>query len=104
MKEYAKKFYKSKQWQHTRQAYASSVGGLCERCLAKGLYVPGDIVHHKIYIDQVSINNPDISLNWNNLELVCRECHAQEHKLGSHRQNPRRYVVDQYGHAVGVGE
>ena len=41
MKDYSAKLYKSKQWQHTRQAYLASVGGLCERCYAKGLIADG---------------------------------------------------------------
>ena len=47
MKEYARAFYLSPAWQNCRNTYAQSVGGLCERCLRKGLYVPGEIVHHK---------------------------------------------------------
>lgn len=95
MKDYSAKLYKSKQWQHTRQAYLASVGGLCERCLKQGLVVPAEIVHHKIYISPDNIDNPNITLNWNNLECVCRECHAKEHELG--RKYKKRYSVDEFG-------
>lgn len=81
-------FYKSRRWRECRQAYAKSVGGLCERCLKKGLYVPGRIVHHKEYITDENFTDPNIILNWDNLELLCRSCHELEHKgIG------RRYVV-----------
>jgi len=93
MKDYAQTFYKSKRWQSTRQAYFKSVGGLCERCLKKGLYHPAVIVHHKVYIDPQNINNPEITLNWDNLEAVCRKCHEDEHKTGG----KRRYVVAEDG-------
>lgn len=92
MKDYAKGFYCSLAWKNTRRAYAKSKGGLCERCLAKGLYRAGVIVHHKVYLSPENINDPAVSLNWDNLELVCRDCHAQEHD-----GLKRRYTVDELG-------
>lgn len=97
MKEYAKHFYKSIKWQDCRNAYSTSVGGLCERCLKAGEYTPGEIVHHKIPITPENINNPEITLSWDNLELLCRDCHSLVHN-GS----KRRYKVDAYGHVVAV--
>lgn len=46
MKPYAVDFYKSKAWKDTREAYAKSKGYICETCAKKGLYSPGEIVHH----------------------------------------------------------
>jgi len=88
LKDFAEKLYKSKAWQHTRTAYMHSVGGLCERCLKKGLYRPAVIVHHKVYLTAENIDNPEISLAWKNLEALCRDCHEEEH-AGS----GRRYKV-----------
>lgn len=79
MKDYAEKFYKGKKWQDCRNAYAKSVRGLCERCLAKGIIEPGVIVHHKIHLSPENIMDESVALNWDNLELVCRECHAKLH-------------------------
>lgn len=91
MKPFAEKFYKGVPWQQCRNAYAKSKGGLCEECLKNGRYSPGVIVHHKIHITPETINNPNISLSWDNLELLCRDCHAAKHgKL-------KRYKVDEYG-------
>lgn len=90
---FAQKFYKSKAWKETRDAYAASVGWLCERCLAAGLYTPGEIVHHKIHLNIQNINNAEVSLSWDNLELLCRECHANMHKT----QLSRRYIVSDDG-------
>lgn len=92
MKDFATAFYKSKRWQHTRAAYLASVGGLCERCIRKGIYHPAVIVHHKVYLDSETINNPKVSLNWDNLEALCRNCHADEH-LGL----SRRYRINEDG-------
>lgn len=92
MKEYAERFYKSKQWQACRLAYAKSVGGLCENCLRKGYVVPGEIVHHKIHITPDNIESPETTLSFDNLELLCRNCHAEMHGKRS-----RRYTVDETG-------
>ncbi len=99
-KDFARAFYDSPAWKRTRRAYASSVGGLCERCLRSGRYVAGVIVHHIVHLDDSNYGNPDISLNWNNLELLCRECHNEVHKRG--RVLPRRYRVDSAGHVISI--
>ena len=88
-RKFAQKFYKSKAWKETREAYAASVGWLCERCLAVGLYTPGEIVHHKIHLNIQNINNSEVSLAWDNLELLCRNCHANMHKT----QSSCRYII-----------
>ncbi|SKA89644.1 HNH endonuclease [Clostridium sp. USBA 49] len=79
-KEFAKKFYKSKEWEACRQSYIKFVFGLCERCGK-----PGYIVHHKIELNSSNINNPNITLNWDNLEYLCRDCHNKEHNFGRHK-------------------
>lgn len=96
MKEYAKGFYKSKAWKECRAAYAKSVGGLCEICLERGLYRPGEIVHHKRHISPDNITDPRVILDWDNLQLVCRDCHAAIHagKEGA------RYRVDELGRVM----
>ena len=89
----ANEFYKSRSWRNLRRAYYKQAGGLCERCYANGLVVPGEIVHHKIHLNADNINDESISLNTDNLELVCRKCHAELHpELGT-----KRYKVDEYG-------
>ena len=74
MKYWAKNFYRSKAWRTTRQAYFNKKFGICERCGS-----PGDIVHHKIYLTPTNINDINISLNMDNLELLCQDCHNKEH-------------------------
>lgn len=85
MKEWAKHFYKSKAWRQCRDAYFAYRHGLCERCQR-----PGKIVHHKIYLNPSNINDPDISLNWQHLELLCQDCHNKEHH---ERRSVTRYDV-----------
>jgi len=92
MKEYARQFYSSAAWRDTRAAYTASVGGLCERCKAKGKLKPAEIVHHKIHLTPENISDPSIALNWSNLEALCRDCHADVH-----RRVKKRYKIDANG-------
>lgn len=92
MQDFAKDFYKSKTWQKCRQGYIASVGGLCERCLKNGLINPAVIVHHKVHITPDNITDPSVTLSYNNLEALCRDCHAI-----AHAKHVKRYVVDELG-------
>lgn len=47
--------------------------------MALGLYVPGEIVHHKTPLTPENIHDERITLNPDNLELLCRECHEKAH-------------------------
>ena len=78
-RDFAAPFYKSKAWKVTRKAYFDSQQGLCERCRKLGFITPGEIVHHKVHLTPENITDPKISLNFENLELLCRDCHAAEH-------------------------
>ena len=98
MKEYtdeAKQFYKTRTWERCRKSYLQSVGGLCERCLSSGAIVPAKIVHHKQYINAENINNPDITLNYKNLEALCQDCHNKEHI-----KHKRRYQITEGGELI----
>ena len=81
-KEWAKSFYKSKEWRECRAAYISLVDGLCERCLDDGKVIPGKIVHHQEELTPDNINDPEITLNFDNLEYLCLNCHNEEHGIG----------------------
>jgi hypothetical protein len=93
-KEFAKKFYASKQWKQCRHSYFAYRYGLCERC--QGV---GKIVHHKQYLAPDNINDPLVSLSFHNLELLCQDCHNREHheKYGVTMEG---VVFDEYGDLV----
>ena len=97
MKEYAERFYKSKAWQKTRAAYAKSKRNLCEVCLSNGIIRPAEIIHHKIELTPDNIDDPTVTLSWDNLQCVCRECHAVAH--GARR---KRWKVDEMGHVTAL--
>jgi len=89
MSTFAKKFYNSKAWKTFREMYFLKMYGLCERCMAKGLEVPGEEVHHMIYLTPSNIDDPLITLNEDNCELLCKNCHNAEHEktYAMHRRN-----------------
>lgn len=108
-KDFAKGFYSSKQWQDCRNEYAKRRHYLCEDCLRRGIYKPGVIVHHIEELTPFNITNPEIALGFDNLELLCRECHLREHDLEGGRwakvnaakkkskRDARRFSVDKFG-------
>ena len=78
-KEFAKRFYKSKSWRECRKAYVTNVCGLCERCLEGNKVVAGEELHHIKHLTPENINDPYISLNWDNLKFLCKTCHNEVH-------------------------
>ena len=99
-REFAENLYNSKAWQHTRRDYIKSVGGLCERCMEKGIVKPAELVHHKIPLDPSNIGDMEIALSWNNLQALCRECHAEVHEEIYNSRRKRRYKINKDGRVV----
>jgi 5-methylcytosine-specific restriction endonuclease McrA len=73
-REFSKKFYNSKQWIKCRNSFKQSKFHICNRCGE-----PGEEVHHIIYLTPENINDPYITLSFENLELLCSSCHSTEH-------------------------
>ena len=96
--EWANNFYRSYQWKKCRSAYISYKRGLCERCLARGMIVSGNQVHHKIHLTVDNINDPSITCNFDNLELLCENCHNEAH---TYTVNKQRYSVSKDGTVKG---
>jgi 5-methylcytosine-specific restriction endonuclease McrA len=89
MREFAKHFYHSKAWKDCRASYITKVHGLCERCAAGG-----KIVHHKVYLNEQNIHDPNITLCHDNLELLCQDCHNTEHMARLPIQNGLSFNAD----------
>lgn len=61
-------------------------------CYQRGQFTPGEIVHHKIHLNPENVKDPSISLGYNNLMLLCRNCHAEVHgEMYGH--DKRRYEI-----------
>ena len=98
-KEYAQAFYRSQAWKQCRAGYIryrrGIDGGLCEICRDQ----PGYIVHHKTHITPATINSPEITLTWSNLQYVCKHCHDVEHGYCGTAQRGR-VAFDENGNPV----
>ena len=95
--DFAKQFYSSAAWQSCRNEYVKRAHHLCENCLRKGVYKPGVIVHHIEELTPFNIYRPEVTLNFDNLELLCRECHAEVH---SERNKGKRYFFGKNGEII----
>jgi len=71
---WAKTFYQSTAWKQCRLAYINSKFNLCERCGKAGY-----IVHHKVKLTMANVDDARVTLAWENLELLCLDCHNAEH-------------------------
>lgn len=74
MQDFAKQFYNSKAWKQCRKAYNNSRFNLCERCGKAGY-----ITHHKTKLTPDNVHDACVTLAWENLELLCLDCHNAEH-------------------------
>ena len=105
-------FYNTTIWQNCRNAYVKSVGGLCERCYENGIIKHGEHVHHIIHLTPDNVSDPNISLNFDNLILLCRECHEEQHREekslamqeAQKHKSKKRFRVDKYGRVIANGK
>ena len=102
-------FYNSRAWKDVRKSIWLKQNLLCNRC-GKPVYINGisdylpkekrrtGIVHHKIYLDNTNVYDPNITLNVENLEGICKECHELEH----HKDISTRkdYLFDDEGNFI----
>ena len=104
-----KDFYNSKSRKIVRKNVWIKQNLLCNRC-HKPVYVDGlsewiskekrriGIVHHKEHLNDSNIYNDNVTLNENNLEGLCKECHESEHHQDvSVRKD---YMFDENGNLV----
>lgn len=102
-KDFSDWFYHTDEWKHTRAAYISFVGGMCERCMKEyregtrklNDVQPIRIVHHKKYLTPENISDPKVRSSFDNLEGLCEDHHNKEHKA-----RPKRYTFDKNGRPI----
>ena len=101
-RDFTEGFYGTQRWKDTRDTYMLMGQGLCEPCLDEGRYTIAEIVHHKVHLTPDNINDPSITLNFDNLQRVCRDCHAKAHPeiYGSETECKMRVGFDADGNLV----
>lgn len=94
-REFSKAFYNSTVWKKTAKIYKESVFSVCEKCRREG-----HIVHHKIHLTPFNINDPNITLSFDNLMYLCLECHNAIH--AKEETSNRNVVFDANGNMIGI--
>ena len=87
-----RRFYESPEWRRCKAMYMESVNHLCERCLAKGIYEPAKIVHHKVHLTEENYGDAAMMFGFDNLMAVCTSCHNEIH--GEDKTKRRWKFVD----------
>lgn len=99
---FAKSFYKSKEWQAVRSYVLKRDMYLCKKCGE-----PAEEVHHIIHLTPDNITDISISLNPDNLDSLCKNCHFDEHKeeriaarCNANKTDESEYEFDENGFLV----
>lgn len=79
-------FYTGKDWRQFRLNLILERGNKCERC-GKATKQSQLIGHHKEPLTIDNVNDPNISLNPNNVDIICIGCHNEiENRFGAKKQ------------------
>lgn len=78
MRELRRKAYNTTEWRKLRETYMKQ-NPLCEECLKKGKVTPASSVHHLASPFKTGEVNRTLFLDYNNLQSICHECHAEIH-------------------------
>ena len=77
-----KYFYNSSEWKTLRNYKFGMADGLCEKCKKNEIVRAGREVHHIIPIEE----DWSKRLNFDNLILLCSDCHNEQHERISQLQ------------------
>lgn len=97
---FSRKFYNSMTWKKLATNYRQEHFHICEECGAVG----ASEVHHVIELTPTNISDPLISLNPDNLKLLCHACHDKQHNrfATTNTNTNKQYVYDEQGHIIRV--
>ena len=99
-REFAKAFYNSEAWTTCKRRYIQLMPrymrGLCEKCYADGKHIKGQELHHKVWLTPNNIHDSNVTLNHDNLILLCRDCHREAHG----DRKPSQYVFNDQGELI----
>ena len=104
-KDFSWHVYHSRRWRnYVRPAVVARDHGLCQECLKHGAVEPGEIVHHIIELTPQNVHDQAIAYGLDNLELVCRDCHAKLHPDTKAKRSCTRegLAFDPYGNLMPV--
>lgn len=88
-------FYKSTEWRKFREIIIAERGNICEHC-GKTIVAKGDTIIHHTPIELTEFNYQDVSISLNpeNVKIVCASCHNLIHnKRGVAGKSSRQIFV-----------
>ncbi len=104
-RKFATSFYHSPAWLHNRKAYMERPidtpwgivpPGMCERCFEQGKLTPAKVVHHKVHLNPDNIDDPSVTLAYENFQRLCQDCHAFVHS----GTTEMRVAFDEHGRVI----
>lgn len=103
-REFSRHIYESRRWRKCAKAYAESKLYVCEKCHNAIPHKDGRpqrfIVHHIRPLTPDNIGDDATVYGWDNLMLLCQECHNAIHARGE--DGGRRVCFDEDGNVTGV--
>lgn len=85
--DFSRGLYTSKAWIQFRFNLIIQRGPKCQRCGKVMIDTSKLIGHHIIHLSPANINDISITLNPDNVELICFDCHNKEHKRYGRQQH-----------------
>jgi len=89
---FARWLYVSKAWRELRFNLIIERGPVCQRCSKVVIDTSKLVGHHKITLSPANITDINITLNKDNVELICSRCHDAVHKRYGYNQH-NVYIV-----------
>ncbi len=86
-----KQFYTTKAWRSLTYKIKVERGGRCERCGDRPPYFSNLIGHHKEHLTEENVDEASVSLNPDNIEIICQRCHNKEHRRFGYKSSV--YIV-----------
>lgn len=91
--DWAKAFYASARWKKFRLALIRERGMRCEKC-GRTFLLESDIeAHHVEELTPANVTDPFVTLNPDNILLLCKDCHNAQHERYTHKANKRVTIV-----------
>lgn len=101
-RDFARAFYNSKEWKLCRKSFIANRitvdGGMCQHC-QRDL---GYIVDHIEELKPDNINDPEITLNDENLQYLCLRCHNKKTFGNSEGALVEGLIFDESGDLIQV--
>lgn len=99
-KGFSYRFYHSTDWERAREQALQRDGYLCKHCLAHGVETPAVMVHHISELTPANINDPNATINLDNLVSLCDLCHKKAHGWARQGGTRQGLAFDEYGNLI----